>query len=144
MSESQRYLCFSLGVESFALPLLNVREVLAQPEITPVPHTPTYFQGIMNLRGQVVSVMDLRTRLGIKPRPDSAESVVIICSLGEFVVGITVDAVNSVVAPKEGEVSADPSGQRDYLAGVYRHGQALVLLLDVARALGLRTESAAA
>jgi purine-binding chemotaxis protein CheW len=133
----QRYLCFNLGTESFALPLLHVREVLAEPEITPVPHTPSYFQGIMNLRGQVVSVMDLRAKLGIKPRADGSESAVIICALGEFVVGITVDAVNSVVAPKADEVSVETGAGREYLAGVYRHQQELVLLLDVARALGL-------
>ncbi|RZA08570.1 MAG: purine-binding chemotaxis protein CheW [Proteobacteria bacterium] len=137
-----RYLCFSLGDESFALPLLNVREVLAQPEIVPVPHTPSYFQGLMNLRGQVVSVMDLRLKLGVKPRLDSSECVVIICALEGFVVGITVDAVNSVVAPKEEELSSE-AGHRDYLAGVYRHGQELVLLLDVARALSLSAPAAA-
>lgn len=138
MSATERYLCFSLGSESFALPLLNVREVLAQPEITPVPHTPSYFQGIMNLRGQVVSVMDLRAKLGIKPRADGSESVVIICALAEFVVGITVDAVNSVVAPTPEQISTDVGSQRDYLAGVYRNQQELTLLLDVARALGLK------
>ncbi|RYF44877.1 MAG: hypothetical protein EOO38_17040 [Cytophagaceae bacterium] len=66
----------------------------------------------------------------------------LICSLGEFVVGITVDAVNSVVAPKAEELITD-TGQRDYLAGVYRHGQELVLLLDIARALSLSSAAAA-
>lgn len=141
MSADQRYLCFSLGAESFALPLLHVREVLAQPETTPVPHTPSYFQGIMNLRGQVVSVLDLRAKLGIKARADGSESAVIICAFGEFVVGVTVDAVNSVVVPKPDEISTDVS--KDYLTGVYRHGHQLVLLLDVAQALGLRSAAAA-
>ena len=59
-----RYLSFNLGVEEYAVPLLAVREVIAMPEYTPVPYTPPYFLGIMNLRGQVISIMDLRQKLG--------------------------------------------------------------------------------
>ena len=143
MSSESRYLSFSLGEEHFALPLLEVKEVLAQPEVTPVPHTPAYFLGVMNLRGQVISVMDLRTRLGIKQRPDNLECVVIICRLGDFTVGITVDAVNSVLAPQPEEISGSleltGSKGQEYIAGVYRNQQQLVLLLNVARALGLET-----
>ena len=76
----ERFLCFSLGAEEYAIPLLVVREVIAMPEYTPVPYTPPYFLGIMNLRGQVISVMDLRQKLGLKPRSD-AETTVIICDL---------------------------------------------------------------
>ncbi len=77
-----RFLCFSLGNEHYAIPLLTVKEVIAPPETTPVPQTPAYFKGIMNLRGQVISVIDLRTKLGIKPL-QSAENAVIICDSGE-------------------------------------------------------------
>lgn len=148
MSSDIRYLCFGLGSEEYGLPLLTVREVLAQPEITPVPHTPAYFVGIMNLRGRVISVMDLRVKLGIKPANANADSVVVICQVGEYVVGITVDAVNSVMAPAAGEVSdADAiasKGTRDYVLGVYRKKERLALLLNVGRVLGLDSGKAAA
>jgi purine-binding chemotaxis protein CheW len=148
VSSDIRYLCFGLGSEEYGLPLLTVREVLAQPEITPVPHTPAYFVGIMNLRGRVISVMDLRVKLGIKPANANADSVVVICQVGEYVVGITVDAVNSVMAPAAGEVSdADAiasKGTRDYVLGVYRKKERLALLLNVGRVLGLDSGKAAA
>ena len=64
----QRYLSFSLGSEDYAIPLLSVKEVIAVPEITPIPFTPSHFLGIMNLRGQVISIIDLRSKLGIKTK----------------------------------------------------------------------------
>ena len=73
----ERFLCFSLGVEEYAIPLLEVREVIAMPEYTPVPYTPPYFLGIMNLRGQVISVMDLRQKLGVTARGDAETTVII-------------------------------------------------------------------
>jgi len=136
----ERYMSFSLGKEEYAIPLLSVKEVLGMPEVTPVPQTPSYFLGIMNLRGQVISVMDLRLKLGIKPK-DSAETVVVICQIGDLVVGITVDSVNSVINPGEGEISPSPEVEATknarFVSAVYRKGTELVLLLDVGKALSL-------
>lgn len=137
---SERYMSFSLGKEEYAIPLLSVKEVLGLPEITPVPQTPSYFLGIMNLRGQVISVMDLRLKLGIKPK-DGSETVVVICQIGNLVVGITVDSVNSVLTPGEGEISASPEVEATknarFVTHVYRKETHLVLLLDVGKALSL-------
>ena len=63
-----RFLEFTLGSEDYAIPLLSVREVISVPETTPIPKAPTHFLGIMNLRGQVISVVDLRTKLKIKSK----------------------------------------------------------------------------
>ena len=59
---SNRYICFNLGAQEYGVPLLSIKEVLGLPEVTPIPQCPNYFLGIMNLRGKVVSVMDLRTK----------------------------------------------------------------------------------
>lgn len=137
---TDRYLSFSLGKEEYAIPLLSVKEVLALPEITPVPQTPSYFLGIMNLRGQVISVMDLRSKLGIKPL-DGAETVVVICQIGDLVVGITVDSVNSVLNPKKEEISdrpeLDATKNSRFVSAIYRRDTHMVLLIDVGRALNL-------
>ncbi len=139
-TDGERYLCFSLGDESYAIPLLSVREVIAVPEITRVPQTPPYFTGIMNLRGQVISVIDLRTKLAIKPKANS-ETAVIICDLGENSIGVVVDSINSVIHPSSEQVTERPEihSQRntDYIKGVYRMQHELVLLLDIALALSL-------
>ena len=135
-----RYLSFSLGTEEYAVPLLTVREVIAVPEITPVPSAPVHFLGIMNLRGQVISIVDLRLKLGIKSSK-SAETSVIICDLEEIVIGIVVDSINSVLSPKQEEISIKPEIQNNrntsYITSVYQNGQKLVLILDVKKALGM-------
>ncbi len=145
-TQFSRYLCFTLGDEEYAIPLLSVKEVIAVPEITPVPQTPPYFMGIMNLRGQVISILDLRSKLGIKPAP-SAETAVIICDLGQMVIGVIVDSINSVLAPKEGEIAPRPDLQHsktgDYVTGVYRHHQKLVLFLEIAKILNAEDKNTA-
>lgn len=135
-----RFLQFSLGKEDYAIPLLCVREVIAPPETTAIPQTPNYFTGVMNLRGQVITILDLRTKLGIKPI-NGSEMAVIITDLGGLCVGITVDSINSVITPAPGEIRANPEMQgvkaTDYVTGVYPSDKGLVLLLDVAQVLSL-------
>ena len=133
-----RYISFSLGKEEYAIPLLDVREVIAVPETTPVPFTPPHFMGIMNLRGQVISVIDLRTKLGIKPVA-GPETAVIICDIGNTCLGVLVDSINSVVSPDEGQLSSKPEIESqkstDYISAVYRKTDRLVLIIDLKKAL---------
>jgi purine-binding chemotaxis protein CheW len=139
-SNASRYLSFTLGTEDYAIPLLSVREVIAIPEITPIPSTPAHFLGIMNLRGQVISIIDLRQKLGIKP-VNSADSAVIICDLSPLCIGVVVDSINSVLSPNDSEIAEKPeiqsSRNTDYIKGVFRSNNKLVLLLDVAKALSI-------
>ncbi|OQW47966.1 MAG: hypothetical protein A4S09_14305 [Proteobacteria bacterium SG_bin7] len=140
-SKGERFLSFSLGTEEYAIPLLTVKEVIAMPEITPLPHTPSHFLGIMNLRGQVISIVDLRIKLAIKPS-NSVETAVIICDLGTLNLGVVVDSVNSVLSPKDNELSGKPAIQStknmDYVTGVYRKDKKLILFLDVATSLDVK------
>src|SRR4051812_20439300 len=103
----ERQLVFSLGAESFAIPLLSVKEVIAVPEVTPIPFAPAHFKGIMNLRGQVISIIDLRAKLGIKPRV-GGETSVIICDLAPICLGVIVDSIDCVVAPESTQMSDRP------------------------------------
>ncbi len=137
---NDRYLCFALGREEYAVPLLSVKEVIALPDITSVPQTPPYFLGIMNLRGQVISVIDLRAKLTIKPL-NSAETAVIICDLKPNSVGVVVDSINSVINPSKDQISEKPEIQSqkntDYIQAVYREKGRLILLLDISKTLSL-------
>lgn len=139
-SAGERYICFSIGKEEFGIPLLAIKEVIAIPEVTPIPFSPPYFLGIMNLRGQVISVLDLRLKLGIKPVAGS-ETAVIICDLSPIVLGVVVDSINSVISPKQSEISEKPeigTGKNsEYITGVYRRDKELILLLDIAKSLNL-------
>jgi purine-binding chemotaxis protein CheW len=138
--ENTRYLSFTLGEEEFAIPLLYVKEVIAVPEVTPVPFTPAYFLGIMNLRGQVISVLDLRLKMGIKSN-QSAETAVIICDLDPLCLGVVVDSINSVVAPSAEDLAERPEIQSqrssEFITGVFKKEKSLVLLLDIAKALSV-------
>lgn len=133
-----RYIRFSLSDDEYAIPLLKVREVIAVPEITPVPQTPAYFLGIINLRGQVITVIDLRIKLGLKA-DRGEEMAVIITDLGNTGVGIVVDSINSVLTPKIEEIAEKPNFSHnkaaEYITGVYRKETGLVLLLDINRLL---------
>lgn len=130
----ERYLTFSLGTDRYGIPLLSVKEVLAMPEIKAVPETPAYFLGLMNLRGQIVPVVDMRTKLGLKPTART-EATVIISDCGDSVIGVVVDSVDSVIAPSAEDISAAPEmanrKNAAYLKGVCRQGDALLLFLDL-------------
>lgn len=147
MSETNRFLCFNLGTEEFAIPLLAVKEVIGVPEITAVPQTPSHFLGIMNLRGSVISVMDLRQKLGVKPGAN-VETTVVILDLGDYNLGVVVDCVNSVLPLSPDQIGEKPvvesSKSTDYISGVFRKEERLVLLLDIAKALSVEDRSALA
>ncbi len=147
MSQTHRYLCFQLGQEAYALPLLSVREVIGVPDITSVPQVPSHFLGIMNLRGLIISVLDLRIKMGIKPLA-SEETAVIILDLGDYNWGVLVDKFTAVVQLNESDIAEKPmidsSKVSDAITGVFRKDQQLILLLNVAKALSVEDRSALA
>ena len=142
--DNNRFLCFTLGADDFAMPLLSVREVIGFPELTPIPQAPAYFLGMMNLRGQVISVVDLRIKLGVKGTK-GAETSVIIIDLGEHFLGLVVDSVNSVISPTKDEISPPPDLSRtpasEFVTSVYRKENRLVLILDIIRVLSKEDKS---
>lgn len=140
-SELQRFLEFSLGEEDYAIPLLSVREVISVPETTPIPKAPSHFLGIMNLRGQVISVVDMRTKLKIKPLENNTEESVIIVDLDGMNLGIVVDSINKVLAFALKEINDVPEIETqvnaEYIYGVYRKEDSLTVLLNVAKVLDI-------
>jgi purine-binding chemotaxis protein CheW len=145
LSGNGRYLCFSLGPEDYAIPLLSVKEVIALPEITPVPQTPTYYMGIINLRGQIISVLDIRSKLGIKPIR-STETAVIICDIEPNSIGVVVDSINYVANPPAEDLKPKPDIQSyqpaDHIINVFRSNGKLILVLDVRRVLTVSDQQA--
>ncbi|MBC7533903.1 MAG: purine-binding chemotaxis protein CheW [Oligoflexus sp.] len=138
---SNRFLVFNLNDESYAVPLLKVREVIAQTEITPVPYTPAHFKGVMNLRGQVISVIDMRLKFKMKAKDASGETAIIILDLSPVSLGVVVDSVTSVVALNEDQISPSPeiesSISTDYITGIVRMDGKLILILEIEKTLSL-------
>ena len=144
-SDEGRILVFNLGSERFGIPLLRVREVIALPEFTPVPQTQKYVCGLMNLRGQILSAIDLRVRLGFSGAK-AEENCVVIVDVGEFPIGMVVDAVDSVQSMPVGKELTRPEvgGTRlgEWVKGVIEVDQKLVLLLELGKLLGVDEQKA--
>jgi purine-binding chemotaxis protein CheW len=140
-NKDQRFLTFSVNNEEFAIPLLEVKEVIAKPtQITPVPTSPNYFVGIVNLRGEIISIIDLKTKLEIKnSSPSSSQSAVIIIELNNKSFGILVDQVNDVISTLKFTQDAKPqiisTKNTDYISSVLRKDNRLLLEIDICKAL---------
>src|SRR4051794_11838506 len=103
---SERYLTFLLGKEQYAIPLLQVKEAIEMSEPTPIPQTPSYFKGVINLRGQVISVLDLRSKLQLEKIENGPKTAIIILDLEpSLCLGVIVDRINSVLAFHSEDVS---------------------------------------
>lgn len=139
-TNSNRYICFNLGNQEYGVPLLSIKEVLGLPEVTPIPQCPNYFLGIMNLRGKVISVMDLRTKIGLKTQ-NSSETSIMILDLGDQLLGVVVDKVNAVLTINMKDITEAPKLEEtkatDYIESVYRHNEQLILLISIAKALSI-------
>ncbi len=138
-SAAGRYLCFSLGKEKFAMPLLQVKEVIANTETTNIPQAPPYFKGIMNLRGQVLSIIDLRSKLKVGKPDVNGETTIVILDVSGLFLGVIVDSVDSVTTFEESSISEPPTHdtavKADYIVGVARHEKNLTLLIDLKKVL---------
>ncbi|MFZ4714722.1 MAG: chemotaxis protein CheW [Bacteriovoracaceae bacterium] len=132
----EKYLEFSLGTENYAIPLLRVKEVIPVPQTTVVPNSPNYFKGIMNLRGLIISIIDLRAKLGINTKKNEhVEEAVIIVDVDGYNIGLIVDSINHVLSFSLDKVSEIPEvksqNNAQYIMGVYRSENSLTVLLDL-------------
>src|SRR5690606_5937394 len=113
---------------------------------TPIPHAPKYVVGIMNLRGKVLSILDLRIKMGITPKEKNQEEAVVIIEVGTSLVGAIVDSVNPVLAVELEKFSEPPEMEmqktKKYFKGIYRKENQLVMLIDLPQVLDLDDLSA--
>lgn len=134
-----RWVTFRLDNESYCINVMQVQEVLRVTEIAPVPGSPDYVLGIINLRGNVVTVIDARRRFNLPQRdPDDASRIVII-EAEKQVIGILVDSVAEVVDLRASEIETAPNvGNEEtsrYILGVSSRGDVLLILVDLNKLL---------
>lgn len=137
-----RFIEFDLGIESYAIPLLSIKEVIPVPETTPLPNSPSYFIGIMNLRGQIISVVDLRNKLKIKAKEKNAEEVVLIVDIEGISIGLVVDSINKVLTVPLDQIVEVPEVKSQvnaqYIRGVFRGNEKLTIMLDIEGILSIK------
>ncbi|MBF8267297.1 MAG: CheW [Dehalococcoidia bacterium] len=138
--ETERQLVvFSLGAEAYGVPIGAVREIIRMQEITRVPRSPDFVEGVVNLRGKVIPVVDLRKRLGIVGAGRSEENRIVVVDGGAEDIGMIVDTVTEVL--RVPAVSVEPlsavvsSSDTDYALGIAKLETRLIILLDLRRAL---------
>lgn len=137
--EQRRLLVFSLGTSKFAISLGQVKEVIAIPPITSIPNSPAHFLGVTNLRGQIFSIIDLRRKLNVGNKESTKETTVVILDVADLSLGVVVDSVDYVLNLETAEQIAKPTLQRnddnDCIQGVIHRENALILFLDLAKAI---------
>lgn len=141
LTQEERYLQFGLGDEKYAIYLLSVKEVIPVPEMTNLPNSPKYYKGIMNLRGQIISVVDLRTKLGVFPRKDNDEEAVVIVEIEGISIGVIVDSIDKVLNINIDDIAEVPEVNSQinakFIEGIYQHDNALTVLLDLKSILNI-------
>lgn len=128
-------LTFNLAGEEYGIDILSVREIRAWSRVTRIPQTPDHLLGVLNLRGAIVPIMDLRLRFGLQRESYGDSTVVIIVALAERLFGIVVDAVSDVVDIDPVAIKPVPDMgaivDTRYLKGLATHEERMVMLLDV-------------
>jgi purine-binding chemotaxis protein CheW len=138
-ADIQQYLSFALGEEQYGIEILRVQEIKGYSGITPIPNTPAHIRGVMNLRGTVIPVVDLRAKFCLEAHAYDKFTVIIVVTVGVRIIGLVVDAVSDVLDIARNDIRPAPElGHRDdlhFISGMVHVGERLVVLLDIATLL---------
>ncbi|ABB38837.1 CheW protein [Oleidesulfovibrio alaskensis G20] len=154
MNETQRkqddellqLVTFSIGEEEFGVEILKVQEIIRTMEITKVPRAPEFVEGVINLRGKVIPIIDLRRRFGLDSKKHDKHTRIIVIEINNMIVGFIVDSVSEVLRIPAGTVEPPPpvvaGMESDYISGVGKLQDRLLILLDLDRLLSHEDMSA--
>ena len=134
-----KYLTFKLGREEYGLELVRVREIIALMDITPVPLAPDHVRGVMNLRGRVIPVVDLRRKFGMQPTEDHDRKCIIVCDVlrndQPIQMSILVDAVSEVLHIRAADIEDAPTFsagvETSFIHGIAKAKTGVKILLDI-------------
>jgi purine-binding chemotaxis protein CheW len=143
-TEEELVLTLSVGGQHCGVPVLSVRDVLGPQTITPIPLAPSEIEGAMNLRGRIVTAVDLRRRLALPPRPEGAQPMSIVVEHGGELYSMLADVVGEVVPLSAADRAPNPPTLdqlwREVSRGVHRRDGQLLIVLDVERLLAIGGE----
>lgn len=137
-TQKDKYLTFRIGSEDYGIAIANVTEIIGIQSITEIPEMPDYIKGVINLRGKVIPVMDVRIRFKLKPRDYDERTCIIVVEIDGTSVGLVVDRVNEVADIPEDQVEPPPKSKRkggSYIQGIGKIGKEVKILLDINKIL---------
>ncbi len=138
-TDGNQFLTFALGGEQYGVEILKVQEIRGYQAITPIPNSPLYIRGVMNLRGTIIPVVDLRAKLAMTEAEYNQFTVIIVVNVGPKVMGVIVDAVSDVLNIPRTDIQPTPDFGADvdarFINGMAKAGDKLIALLDIDRVL---------
>ena len=144
---SEQFSTFFVEDLFFGVDVLQVQEVLKSQPMTPVPQAPGVIEGLINLRGQIVTAIDMRRRLTLPPRPVELSPMNIVVRTGDGAVSLLVDEIGDVIEVSASDFEASPANltpiAKEIIRGVYKLKDRLLLVLDAERAVDLATGNSA-
>jgi purine-binding chemotaxis protein CheW len=133
--EKQEFLAFTLGSEEYCIDILKVQEIRGYEAVTPIPNTPAFMKGVVNLRGLIVPIIDLRIKLELEKVTYDQFTVVIILSICGRIVGVVVDSVSDVIALAADEIKEAPqlgaAIKTDYIDGLATLDARMLIIIDI-------------
>jgi purine-binding chemotaxis protein CheW len=132
-TQKDRYLTFSLGKEAYGIEIKYVTEIIGIQTITEIPELPEYVKGIINLRGKIIPVVDVRLRFKKEPREYNDRTCMIVVDNHEISIGLIVDSVSEVISISDGEIVSPPEFNKSankYIKGIGKAGNEVKLILD--------------
>jgi purine-binding chemotaxis protein CheW len=137
LDELVQVVSFKLGQEEFGIDILKVQEINRMGEITKVPQAPFYCEGIINLRGEVIPVINLRKKFDMDEREWDKNTRILVCDVNENVIGMIVDSVDEVLKIPHSTIEPTPdivaSVNSDYISGIAKLEDRLLIFLDVSK-----------
>ncbi len=139
MAKDLHIVGFRIGRETFGVPIALVHEIVRVPDITAVPDAPEYVEGVINLRGKIIPVIDLRKRFGEKEITSTKKNRILVAEVDEKRVGLIVDAASEVLKIPPSEIDAPPNvfeeGELNYVTGVGKLQGRLIMMVELSKIL---------
>lgn len=130
-----QFVGFQLDATDYAIPIMTIREIILMRPITRIPQVPSYIEGLINLRGLVIPVVNLRSRFGLPPREFDEETRTIVTNIGDKTVGCVVDSVTQVMRITPDQIqptpAAMPAAIRRFISGLAKVEERLLVLLEL-------------
>jgi purine-binding chemotaxis protein CheW len=137
--DETQYLTFRLDSQEYGLPIIEVQEIKGWTSMTPVPNSPSHMLGVLNLRGTIIPVIDLRTRFGLPLKEHDEFTVIMVVSMGKRLAGLVVDSVSDVISAPDEAVRDNPEANSNidqrFFRGLVESNGKLVILLDAMQIL---------